>query len=29
MTGGETLTLSVTHLGTQTQHVIPDPSAAV
>jgi 2,4-diketo-3-deoxy-L-fuconate hydrolase len=27
--GGETLALSITRLGTQTQHVIPDPSAAV
>ncbi|MGZ8804325.1 MAG: fumarylacetoacetate hydrolase family protein, partial [Microbacterium sp.] len=26
--GGETLTLSITRLGTQTQHVIPDPTAA-
>jgi 2,4-diketo-3-deoxy-L-fuconate hydrolase len=25
--GGETMTLSITRLGTQTQHVIPDPTA--
>jgi len=26
--GGETMTLSITRLGTQTQHVIADPTAA-
>ena len=26
--GGETMTLGITRLGTQTQHVIADPTAA-